>query len=74
MARRSKLIRFIDWTVFEKELHKVCQRSIHDAAGRPAYSPLTLFELISEKSPPYSNKREAGQIMPKVSCSQSKKG
>jgi len=43
VTRRSKLI---DWAIFEKELHKVCKRSIQDAAGRPAYSPLVLFKMM----------------------------
>jgi IS5 family transposase len=35
----------IDWAVFEKELYKVCKRSIQDAAGRLAYNPLVLFKM-----------------------------
>lgn len=36
----------IAWTVFEKELYKVCKRSVQDAAGRPAYNPLVLFKMM----------------------------
>ena len=49
-TRKSKFLHpidtLIDWSVFEKELHKVCKRSIQDAAGRPAYSPLVLFKML----------------------------
>lgn len=49
-TRRSKFLQqidtLIDWSVFEKELHKVCKRSIQDAAGRPAYNPLVLFKML----------------------------
>ena len=49
-TRRSKFLQqigaLIDWAVFEKELHKVCKRSIQDAAGRPAYNPLVLFKMM----------------------------
>ncbi len=49
-TRRSKffqqLAAVIDWSVFEKELYKVCKRSIKDAAGRPAYNPLVLFKMM----------------------------
>ncbi len=47
---RSKFLHQIDtligWAIFEKELHKVCKRSTHDAAGRAAYSPLVLFKMM----------------------------
>jgi len=50
VARRSKFLQqidtLIDWTGFEKELHKVGKRSVQDAAGRPAYSPLVLFKMM----------------------------
>ena len=53
VARRTKKRKFfqqidalIDWQVFEKELYKVCKRSIADAAGRPAYKPLILFKMM----------------------------
>jgi len=36
----------IDWTVFEKERHKVCKRSVQDAAGRPTYHPVVLFKRM----------------------------
>ena len=49
-TRRSKFLQqidaLIDWPVFEKELHKVCKRSIQDAAGRPSYNPLVLFKMM----------------------------
>lgn len=49
-TRRSKFLQqistVIDWTVFEKELRKVCKRSIQDASGRPAYNPLVLFKMM----------------------------
>jgi IS5 family transposase len=49
-TRRSKFLQqidaLIDWTVFEKELYKVCKRSIVDAAGRPAYNPLVFFKMM----------------------------
>ena len=49
-TRRSKFLQqidtLIDWTLFEKELHKVCKRSIQHAAGRPAYHPLVLFKMM----------------------------
>jgi IS5 family transposase len=49
-TRRSKFLQqidaLIDWTVFEKELYKVCKRSLQDAAGRPAYNPLVLFKMM----------------------------
>jgi IS5 family transposase len=49
-TRRSKFLQqidaLIDWTVFEKELYKVCKRSLQDAAGRPAYNPLILFKMM----------------------------
>ena len=49
-ARRNKFLQQIDtlinWAVFEKELHKVCKRSIQDAAGRPAYNSLVLFKMM----------------------------
>jgi hypothetical protein len=42
-TRRSKFLQqidaLIDWTVFEKELYKVCKRSVQDAAGRPLTTP-----------------------------------
>ena len=48
--QRSQFLQQIDalshWAVFEKELHKVCKRSIQDAAGRPAYNPLVLFKMM----------------------------
>jgi hypothetical protein len=37
IARRSK-----DWACLEKELYKVCKRSVRDAAGSPAHNPLGL--------------------------------
>jgi transposase, IS5 family len=53
VSRRTRKSRFfhqinavIDWAVFEKELYKVCKRSIADAAGRPAYNPLVLFKMM----------------------------
>ncbi len=49
-TRKSKFLQpidtLIDWAVFEKELHKVCKRSMQDAAGRPAYNPLVLFKMM----------------------------
>jgi IS5 family transposase len=49
-TRRSKFLQqidaLIDWTVFEKELYKVCKRSLQDAAGRPAYNPLVLLKMM----------------------------
>ena len=49
-TRKSKFLHqintLIDWTVFEKELYKVCKRAIADAAGRPAYHPLVLFKMM----------------------------
>lgn len=49
-TRRSKFLQQINtliaWDVFEKELYKVCKRSIVDAAGRPAYSPIVLFKMM----------------------------
>ena len=49
-TRRSKFLQpidtLIDWSFFAKELHKVCKRSIQDAAGRPAYSLLVLFKMM----------------------------
>ena len=42
-TRKSKFFQqintLIDWHGFEKELYKVCKRSIQDTAGRPAYNP-----------------------------------
>jgi transposase, IS5 family len=53
VSRRTRKSRFfhqinalIDWTVFEKELYKVCKRSISDAVGRPAYIPLLLGKMM----------------------------
>ena len=53
VSRRTRKSKFfyqintvIDWSVFEKELYKVCKRSIQDAAGRPAYNPLVLFKMM----------------------------
>jgi transposase, IS5 family len=53
VSRRTRKSRFlhqintlIDWAVFEKELDKVCKRSVEDAAGRPAYNPLVLFKMM----------------------------
>ena len=47
-TRKSKFFyqidALIDWAIFEKALHKVCKRSIKDAAGRSAYTPLVLFK------------------------------
>jgi IS5 family transposase len=31
--------------VFEKERYKVCECSIQEAAGRPAYTPSVLFKM-----------------------------
>ena len=49
-TRRSKFLQqidaLIDWAVFEKELYKVCKRSLQDAAGRPAYNPIVLFKMM----------------------------
>ena len=49
-TRRSKFLQeingLIDWAVFEKELNKVCKRSTHNVAGRPAYSPLVFFKMM----------------------------
>jgi transposase, IS5 family len=36
----------IGWSVLEKELDRVCKRSVEDAAGRPAYHPLVLFKMM----------------------------
>ena len=43
VSRRTRKSKFfhqistvIDWTVFEKELYKVCKRAIADAVGRPS--------------------------------------
>lgn len=36
----------IDWAPIEKELLKVCKRSLVDAAGRPAYNPVVLFKMM----------------------------
>jgi transposase, IS5 family len=36
----------VDWACLEKELYKVCKRSIQDAAGRPSYNPLILFKMM----------------------------
>ena len=53
VSRRTRKSKFfhqistvIDWSVFEKELYKICKRSIVDAAGRPAYNPLVLFKMM----------------------------
>jgi transposase, IS5 family len=53
VSRRTSKSRFFDqinaliaWTVLEKALYQVCQRSIADAAGRPAYKPLVLFKMM----------------------------
>ncbi|MFM2428307.1 MAG: hypothetical protein RL012_191, partial [Bacteroidota bacterium] len=53
VSRRTRRSRFlqqidalIDWTIFEKELYKVCKCSVQDAAGRPAYNPLVLFKMM----------------------------
>jgi transposase, IS5 family len=62
VSRRTSKSRFFDqinaliaWTVLEKALYQVCQRSIADAAGRPAYAdaagrpaykPLVLFKMM----------------------------
>jgi len=53
VSRRTRKSKFfhqistvIDWSVFEKELYKVCKRSIADASGRPAYNPLVLFKMM----------------------------
>ena len=49
-TRKSKFFHqidtIVDWTMLDKELQKVCKRSINDAAGRPAYSPLVLFKMM----------------------------
>jgi transposase, IS5 family len=49
-TRRSTFLHqidtLIDWACLEKELYKVCKRSIQDAAGRPAYAPLILFKMM----------------------------
>ena len=49
-TRKSKFFQqigtVINWSVFENELCKVCNRSIVDAAGRPAYNPLILFKMM----------------------------
>jgi transposase, IS5 family len=53
VSRSTSKSRFFDqinaliaWTVLEKALYQVCQRSMADAAGRPAYNPLVLFKIM----------------------------
>ena len=49
-TRKSKFLHQINamiaWAVFEKELAKVCKRSVEGSAGRPAYNPLMLFKMM----------------------------
>jgi transposase, IS5 family len=52
ISRRASKRRFfhqisavIDWALFERELYKVCKRSIQDAIGRPTYHSLVLFKM-----------------------------
>ena len=49
-TRKSKFSHQInaltDCSVLEKELDKVCKRSVEGSAGRPAYNPLMLFKMM----------------------------
>ncbi len=42
----QKIEIIVDWKPIEKELCKICKRSVVDAAGRPSYSPLLLFKML----------------------------
>jgi len=58
-TRKSKFFyqidALIDWAIFEKALHKVCKRSIKDAAGRSAYTyslgPRIYFSAVARDLP-----------------------
>jgi transposase, IS5 family len=42
----QQINKLVDWSRIEKELYKICKRSIQDAASRHSCNPLILFKMM----------------------------